>query len=45
MSQLVVYDAPKEAVGIDDYKVSVRVPGEHRNISYNGRNAKHSEPK
>ena len=29
MSQLVVYDAPKGAVGIDDYKVSVRVPGEH----------------
>jgi hypothetical protein len=27
MSQLAVYDAPHGAVGINDYKVSVRVPG------------------
>ncbi len=27
MSHLVVYDAPKGAVGIDEYKMSVRVPG------------------
>lgn len=28
MSQLIVYDAPNGAVGIDDFKVSVRIPGE-----------------
>ena len=28
MSRLVVYDAPKGAVGIDHFKVFVRIPGE-----------------